>query len=119
MAPSDHELAEVELARVGVGAGSSFSGDDHEEDAQPLLQEEGREDVGAAGGEDGGAAGVYPLPNASYSRDGRGWGSKLVFSWIQPVLDKVRSKGQRLSVLATYACCSTAAAVHVHARVRT
>ena len=101
MAPSDRELAEVELARVGdgVGVGNSFPGDDHEEDDQPLLPEEGR----TLPGDDGGAAGVYPLPNASYSSDGRGWGSKLVFSWIQPVLDKVRSKGQSVSVEATYA----------------
>ena len=89
MVPSDRELAEVELAGVGVGVGAgvegSLSGD---EDAQPLLSGEGR--TLPEYGE--GAAGVYPLPSSSYSRDGRGWGSKLVFSWIQPVLEKVRSK---------------------------
>lgn len=37
-------------------------------------------------------ANVHPLPNSSYSRDGRSWASKLVFSWVNPVLEKVRSR---------------------------
>lgn len=87
MAPSDRELGEVELA--GVGVRGSLPGDD--EDAQPLLSE-GRDGTVPGEGGTAGGAGVHPLPSASYSRDGRGWGSKLVFSWIQPVLEKVRSR---------------------------
>lgn len=52
-------------------------------DVQPLLSEE------RAHAEAGGT-GVYPVPSSSYSRDGRGWVSKLMFSWIDPVLGKVR-----------------------------
>lgn len=62
-----------------------------------------------------GAADVHPLPNSSYTRDGLSWASKLVFSWINPVLDKVRGPTKvplrllvqrQFDVLVPYSSCA-------------
>ena len=38
---------------------------------------------------------VHPRPNASYTRDEHSWASKIVFSWVRPVLDKVSASLSR------------------------
>lgn len=69
--PQGRARQDIELTAAGHG----------NEDAQPLLEENVTvHDEGPY---------VHPLPNASYSCDERSWGSKLVFSWINPTLEKV------------------------------
>lgn len=71
--------ADVELTTVGALAGE-------EDDDAPLLRNYhmATPAVGAAV-----SPGVHPLPNSSYTRDSHSWASKLVFSWVDPVLEKV------------------------------
>lgn len=63
-----------------------------EEHVQPLLADERESPGTAAAPAAATTTGVHPLPNASYTCDKRTWASKLVFSWIQPVLAKVRAR---------------------------
>lgn len=61
-----------------------------EDDAQPLLAKGGAPAGEAAEEEETFAAAtlLYPLPSASYTCSEHSWVSKLVFSWVNPVLDK-------------------------------
>ncbi|CAM9631116.1 unnamed protein product [Ectocarpus fasciculatus] len=78
--PTTAVEADVEL--TGVGALAGEEGDD-----APLLRDydQATPAVGAAT-----SPGVHPLPNSSYTRDSHSWASKLVFSWVDPVLEKSR-----------------------------
>lgn len=71
--------ADVELTSVGAFAGE-------EGDNAPLLRnyDMATPAVGAVA-----SPGVHPLPNSSYTRDSHSWTSKLLFSWVDPVLEKV------------------------------
>lgn len=70
---------DVELTGVGGAGAVGEEGDD-----VPLLVNHDPEPSPAT------PLHVYPRPNSSYTRDHHSWASKLVFSWINPVLDKVR-----------------------------
>ncbi|CBN74323.1 similar to canalicular multispecific organic anion transporter [Ectocarpus siliculosus] len=74
------EAVEADVELTGVGEGE-------EDDDAPLLR-----NFGMATPADGAPAspGVHPLPNSSYTRDSHSWASKLVFSWVDPVLEKSR-----------------------------
>lgn len=74
--------AGVELTDVGATAATIGE----EEDDVPLLLGSEPSHTRHARA----AAHMHPPPNAPYTRDDRSWASKLVFSWINPVLDKVR-----------------------------
>ncbi len=72
-------MRDVELVGIGGAGAAGEEGDDI-----PLLLTRDSEPSPA------GRVHVFPRPNSSYTRDDHSWASKLVFSWIDPVLDKVR-----------------------------
>lgn len=62
------------------------------EDIEPLLATKGGGAAGQKAKEEeafAAATHVHPLPSASYTCSERSWASKLVFSWVNPVLKKV------------------------------
>lgn len=84
--PSATANVELTDVRAATHGGGGVPGEE-EDDVPLLLNSEPSQtpDDGAHAGEH-----VHPRPNASYTRDEHSWASKLVFSWINPVLDKVR-----------------------------
>ena len=87
--------ADVELADVRA---ATASGGEEKDDVPLLLNSEPSHARPGAGRPAGGY--MHPRPNASYTRDGHSWASKLVFSWVGAVLDKVRS-----SAFPVLLCC--------------
>ncbi|CAB1100792.1 unnamed protein product [Ectocarpus sp. CCAP 1310/34] len=76
------EAVEADVELTGVGA--LLAGE--EDDDAPLLRnyDMATPAVGAAA-----SPGVHPLPSSSYTRDSHSWASKLMFSWVDPVLEKL------------------------------
>lgn len=102
---------DVELTDVGGAGAAGEEGDD-----VPLLR---NRDAALPSSEPSpaGPAHVYPRPNSSYTRDGRSWASKLVFSWIDPVLDKVRRISPSRSCIRLQQCgreMENARLAHMH-----